>query len=312
MPHQSTDRLSAGDIARRLGVATTTLRSWHQRYGLGPTGHEAGRHRRYTPHDVAALTVMAQLTTRGVPASEAARLARRETTDWTIRHPGPNSDAEARGLVRAARRLDVLGLRETLTAAVAGHGVVHTWHTLAGPAFTHLSRARLPEPRRALAHRLLTRGLSEVFATVPRPPAGSPVRVLLTGVDGSLDTTALDATAAALAEHGIASAHLGAGVPPRVLAEAVTRSHPAAVVVWSHAWRTFVPALLAALTTAPTWQPTVVAAGPGWPPTVVAAGPGRQPTVVASGPGRSPAAGMLTCPSLAGAVATAAGLSGRC
>lgn len=263
------ERLSAGTLARRLGIAPTTLRTWHQRYGIGPTGHETGRHRRYTTHDIAALTVMAQLTTRGIPAAEAARLARRETTPWPADHPGgdPGTDAEARGLARAARRLDVLTLRETLTGAVTAHGVVHTWHTLAGPAFTHLSRARCPEPRKALAHRVLGRTLSEVFAAVPRPPAGSPVRVLLAGVDVRRDTAALDALAAALAERETASIHLGAGPDPALLTQATTQNRPTAVVLWSHTWRAEAPRLLTAVTGVPDWRPGIITAGHGWSPT---------------------------------------------
>lgn len=287
VPHVQ-ERLSAGTLARRLGVATTTLRTWHQRYGLGPTGHESGRHRRYTAHDVAALTVMAQLTTRGVPAAEAARLARRETTTSLAAHPhrNPGTDAEARGLARAARRLDVLTLRETLSGAVAAHGVVHTYHTLAGPAFTHLSQGRYAETRKTLARRLLARTLSEVFAAVARPPSGTPVRVLLVAADGRRDVTAIDALAAALAETGTGSVHLGAGLPPDVLADAVARHRPAAVAVWSHVWRPVIPVLLTALNGVPDWRPSIVAAGQGWPPS----------------------SERLRCPTLADAVAAVTGL----
>ncbi|GAA2706674.1 hypothetical protein Apa02nite_063720 [Actinoplanes palleronii] len=260
--------LSAGALARRLGVAATTLRTWHQRYGLGPTGHEAGRHRRYTPHDITALTTMAQLTTRGVPAADAARMARRTTADWTARHPAadPGTESAARGLARAARRMDVLTLRETLAAAVAAHGVLRTWHTLAGPAFVHVGQARDSDARKSVARRLLGRCLSEVFAQVPRPPAGSPAPVLLVAADHGRDVGALDALAAALAERGTGCLHLGAGLPHEALTEAVHRGHPAAVVVWSHAPHPDLPALLAALTSAPGWQPAVVTAGQGWPP----------------------------------------------
>jgi DNA-binding transcriptional MerR regulator len=69
--------LSAGAAARRLGVAVTTLRSWHQRYGLGPSGHQHGHHRRYTADDMARLILMQQLVTAGVAPAEAARWARR-------------------------------------------------------------------------------------------------------------------------------------------------------------------------------------------------------------------------------------------
>ena len=36
------EALTAGAVARRLGVAVTTLRTWHQRYGLGPSHHVPG------------------------------------------------------------------------------------------------------------------------------------------------------------------------------------------------------------------------------------------------------------------------------
>ncbi|GAA1656811.1 MerR family transcriptional regulator [Actinoplanes couchii] len=229
--------LSAGSLARRLGVATTTLRTWHQRYGLGPSEHESGRHRRYTPHDIARLTMMAQLTTRGVPAAEAARRARRESAVRAAERPcdDPGSDAEARGLARAARRMDVLGLREAVSRAVAGRGVVRTWHAVAGPAFQHIDRARCPETRKVIARRLLARSLGEVLAAVPRPPAGTPVQVMLVAADDGRDVAALDALAAALAERGIASAHLGAGLDSAVIAAAITRACPAVLVFWSDA-----------------------------------------------------------------------------
>ncbi|SDS86458.1 MerR family transcriptional regulator [Actinoplanes derwentensis] len=259
------ERLSAGILARRLGVAPTTLRTWHQRYGLGPSGHESGRHRRYTSHDVAALTVMAQLTTRGVPAAEAARQARRETTSWTADRPcgDPGTDAEARGLARAARRMDVLTLRETLAASVAGHGVVHTWHTMAGPAFSHIGHARYPETRKAIARRLLTRTLSEVFAAVPRPPAGTPVSVLLMAADHGRDVAALDALAAALAERGTASIHLGAGLCGEVIGGAVARARPAVVVLWCDGPGPMPAEILAPCIGDPAWRPAVVEAGRG-------------------------------------------------
>ena len=71
------EALSAGAVARRLGVAVTTLRTWHQRYGLGPSEHVPGHHRRYTPADLARLEIMRRLTAQGVTPAEAARWARR-------------------------------------------------------------------------------------------------------------------------------------------------------------------------------------------------------------------------------------------
>ncbi|MET9157860.1 MerR family transcriptional regulator, partial [Streptomyces parvulus] len=53
--------LTTGEVARRLGVAPTTVRSWDRRYGLGPAAHTGGRHRRWTGGDLARLERMCAL-----------------------------------------------------------------------------------------------------------------------------------------------------------------------------------------------------------------------------------------------------------
>src|SRR3954451_8863866 len=70
-----TPTLTVAAVARRLGVAPSTLRTWDRRYGLGPSAHTAGAHRRYSPADVARLMVMRRLTLQGVPPADAARYA---------------------------------------------------------------------------------------------------------------------------------------------------------------------------------------------------------------------------------------------
>ena len=61
--------LEVAAVARRLGVATGTLRTWDRRYGLGPSGHQAGTRRRYTAADLARLTLMHRLMLQGVGAA---------------------------------------------------------------------------------------------------------------------------------------------------------------------------------------------------------------------------------------------------
>lgn len=71
--------LTVSAVARRLGVAPATLRTWDRRYGLGPSAHAMGRHRRYHPTDVARLETMQQALTRGATPAEAADYALRTT-----------------------------------------------------------------------------------------------------------------------------------------------------------------------------------------------------------------------------------------
>ncbi|WP_425954990.1 MerR family transcriptional regulator [Xylanimonas sp. McL0601] len=113
-PSTPSPGLAVAAVARRLGVAPATLRTWDRRYGLGPSGRTAGSHRRYTPEDVARLLVMRRLTIEGVAPVDAARAAletEMDALDTTTQgvHPapadaagaGPDGARGARGHLRA-------------------------------------------------------------------------------------------------------------------------------------------------------------------------------------------------------------------
>ncbi|GAA4713686.1 MerR family transcriptional regulator [Pseudonocardia yuanmonensis] len=68
-------RLTVAAVARRLGVAPATLRTWDRRYGLGPSAHTPGSHRRYGAADLARLELMQQALLQGATPAEAARHA---------------------------------------------------------------------------------------------------------------------------------------------------------------------------------------------------------------------------------------------
>lgn len=80
-------RLSVAAVARRLGVAPATLRTWDRRYGLGPSDHTSGRHRRYGPDDIARLEQMQRALLRGASPMEAARYARTVAAPLPQRYP---------------------------------------------------------------------------------------------------------------------------------------------------------------------------------------------------------------------------------
>ncbi|MGH3911036.1 MAG: MerR family transcriptional regulator [Pseudonocardiaceae bacterium] len=67
--------LGVAALARRLGVAPATLRTWDRRYGLGPAEHAPGAHRRYGPADIARLEIMQAALLRGAAPADAARHA---------------------------------------------------------------------------------------------------------------------------------------------------------------------------------------------------------------------------------------------
>src|SRR5690349_22176290 len=67
--------LTVAAVARRLGVAPATLRTWDRRYGLGPSAHTPGAHRRYAAADIARLELMQRALLQGATPAEAARHA---------------------------------------------------------------------------------------------------------------------------------------------------------------------------------------------------------------------------------------------
>ncbi|BCJ75784.1 transcriptional regulator [Catellatospora sp. IY07-71] len=257
---------TAGDVARHLGIAVTTLRSWHQRYGLGPSGHEAHRHRRYTDDDVARLEVMCRLTTEGVPAAAAARVALAgppPPAAASVNQPGV--DSAVRGLVMAAVRLDMPSMLSTIFAAVRRRGVVYTWDNLICPAMREVSRLQEGDQHMIEVEHLLSRCVLEVFWRVPRPFAAGAVKTVLACAAEEQHTLALEALAAALAEQGCGTRMLGARVPAESLAHAVRRTGPAAVFVWSQQAVTGDPDYLRVILAVRPRPALVAAAGPGWP-----------------------------------------------
>ena len=267
--------LSAGDAARRIGIAVTTLRTWDRRYGLGPSYREPGRHRRYSEHDLATLELMRRLTVDGVAAAEAARIAK-ATRDTTGQEPpgvtppptGPSpsrapAPGTAKGLRRAALALDPADVDRLLNLALTA-GVARAWTAVIAPALRDLGSRYSAAGRYIAAEHLLSGAVSAALARVPRPRTRP--RVLLGCAPDEQHSLPFEALAAALAERGVASRMLGARVPASALRDALARTGPAAVLIWAHAsWTADYNQIAEATRTRP--RPAIVAVcGPGWDP----------------------------------------------
>ncbi|WP_033280717.1 MerR family transcriptional regulator [Streptomyces sp. NRRL F-525] len=278
--------LTTGALARRLGVAPTTLRSWERRYGIGPAVRAEGRHRRWTPRDVALLEEMCRLTSSGVPAAEAARVAKGAAgshaepvpvRNRTSRAPGalPLGDVrqECRGLARAAVRLDAPAVERQLADAVGQYGTVVAWQEVMMPTLHAVGRKWASSGDRYVeVEHLLSWHVSTALrrhTPLPGPQADVPP-VVLACVPGEQHTLPIEALNAALGELGLPTRMFGAAVPAEALTAAVRRLGPAAVVLWAQARSTASPPLARHLADI-RWgvkgarrQPSVVLAGPGW------------------------------------------------
>lgn len=281
--------LTTGALARRLGVAPTTLRSWERRYGIGPATRVEGRHRRWSPRDVALLEAMCRLTSSGVPPAEAARAAKGAAGPHPERTPERSRKSQAssalplgdvrqecRGLARAAVRLDAPAVERQLADVVGQYGIVDAWQEVMVPTLHAVGRKwassgdRYVEVEHLLSWHVST-ALRRRTPPPARPPDTSPAGpVVLACVPGEQHTLPIEALNAALAELGLPTRMFGAAVPAEALGAAVRRLGPAAVVLWAQARSTASPQLARHLADI-RWgvkgarrQPSVVLAGPGW------------------------------------------------
>lgn len=290
--------LSVAAVARRMGVAPATLRTWDRRYGLGPSDHPAGAHRRYTPTDLARLDHMRRLVLAGVPPADAARDALALPVDpaslapvtslpvpppaaWSARSDGPDAPPgragggqvvpipggtpAARGLARAAASLDTDACTAAITQTLDRRGVIWTWDHLLVPVLRGIGDRWAATGSGIEVEHVLSQAATAALGSVVsglQSPA-CPRGVLLACADEESHVLPLWAVAAALAERHVAARMLGARVPPAALATAVRRTGPAAILLWSQTADTGDPVQLTDLPRVRP-NPAVLVGGPGW------------------------------------------------
>jgi MerR family transcriptional regulator, light-induced transcriptional regulator len=279
--------LTVGSVARRLGVAPATLRTWDRRYGLGPSEHQPGTHRRYTASDFARLETMQRLLMLGSTPADAARAAlsagvadvadvpftQAADAAQTAESEGRQADVvpigitskSARGLARAAAALDHEACLDIIAAAIARQGVIAVWNDLLVPVLIRIGQQWQASGNGAEVEHLLSEAILSAMHTVVRE-APEPINqrtVLLASAPDDLHTLALFTVAAALSERRISSRCLGARVPHESLLAAAERTGPGAVFVWSQLPETGdIGSIGDLLRIQP--APLVLLGGPGW------------------------------------------------
>ena len=242
--------LSVAAVARRLGVAPATLRTWDRRYGIGPRDHTTGRHRRYAPEDVARLELMQRALLRGVAPAEAASYALRSAPPDVeqaphdrdlpdqemslVREIGLRSGTVV-GLSRAAMAMDGVAAQRLVASGIAELGVLAVWQDVVRPVLAALDRRRAQSGECVEVEHLLREcALAAIVAATPLVTAPrNPRPVLLCCAPAERQSLPLYVLRAALAGAGIGTQMLGAALPAAALAAAVRRTAPAAVALWA-------------------------------------------------------------------------------
>lgn len=253
--------------ARRVGVSTSTLRSWELRYGIRPGARTAGGHRRYTVGDIAGLQRVARLIASGVPTAEAAAtLGPHRTTSLCKGQPAQRGAASAVGLgepfTQAVDMLDSAAVARAAKALVNSRGALDSWTDVFAPYLRMLGCRWEANGTGIECEHVAVAALQTVldqFSWSQTPGSGRP-DVLLSATDTEHHTLPLHAAAAALAERNISACVLGR-LPAESIQAAATALAPSAVLVLALTEQTADPGLLTALMA---MAPVVYAAGPGW------------------------------------------------
>lgn len=263
--------LTVAAVARRLGVAPATLRTWDRRYGLGPSEHNSGEHRRYNCSDLARLTLMRKLVIAGVTPAEAAQRALNSDQEVSseLISRSISQDIEVREelvetLIRAARAYDRTFIEELLRSEILARGITNTWNEIIVPLLILIGNDWAETGTgieiEHMASDIITRLMQEVEC--PQDPINSRP-VLLACIGEEVHSLALHTLGAALSERGIATQFLGAQTPIEAISAVVKRSAPPAIFLWAQLDRNGNPEVLSEL---PNIRPAprIILGGPGW------------------------------------------------
>ena len=255
-------------VARRIGVAPATLRTWDRRYGLGPSEHVEGEHRRYCPQDLARLTMMRRLIVAGLAPAEAAEQARNCKSAVKVETLVKGFEVReevVEAIYKALQGFDKAFIEKTLDHEIDTYGVEGAWSDVIVPTLFLIGQEwEINQSGIEIEHlfsEILKRTMHNRVVELKKPINARPV--LLAAVGEELHSLPLYALAAALCERNIDTYVLGARTPLSALSAMITRCAPPAIFMWaqlpknaeSKYWNE-IPAIRPA--------PRIVVGGPGW------------------------------------------------
>jgi len=262
------EKLTVAAVARRIGVAPATLRTWDRRYGLGPSEHVEGQHRRYCPQDLARLTMMRRLIIAGVSPSDAAEQAK--SFKGVVKISKLVKEFEVRedvvdALYKGLQSLDRTFVETSLAHEIDTYGIEGAWTDVIVPTLFLIGDEWENNQKGIEVEHLFSEILKNAFysRTVALTKPLNPRPVLLAAVGEEVHSLPIYALAAALCERNIESYVLGARTPIEAISTMVTRCAPPAIFLWAQLpqnadtkyWQE-IPSIRPA--------PRILVGGPGW------------------------------------------------
>jgi len=260
--------LTVAAVARRIGVAPATLRTWDRRYGLGPSSHQSGAHRRYCPLDLARLMFMRRLISAGVSPCDAAVKAKVFNGlghEEDLTQEFEVADELVQAIYKAAMCFDVSFIESALRKDISKNGVISTWSQIIAPLLFLVGKMWEETGKgievEHLLSEILIRVLRESSSDIKEPLNARPV--LIAAVGEELHCIALHALVAALAERRIETYYLGSRTPLDALSTMVTRAAPPAVFLWAQLEENADPSFFKDLPPVRP-APQIILGGQGW------------------------------------------------
>jgi DNA-binding transcriptional MerR regulator len=214
------EKLTVAAVARRIGVAPATLRTWDRRYGLGPSEHQEGEHRRYCPADLARLTTMRRLIVAGVSPADAAEQAKSFKGELKIKKIVKEFEVReevVEALYKALQSFDRAFVEETLAHEISEYGIEGAWSDVIVPTLFLIGQDWETEQKgievEHLFSEILKRTMHNQVVELKKPLNSRPV--LLAAVGEELHSLPVYALAAALCERNVETYGLGARTPLR-------------------------------------------------------------------------------------------------
>ena len=266
------ERLTVASVARRLGIAPATLRTWDRRYGLGPSSHVEGEHRKYDGKDLARLTLMRKLIVQGYSPCDAAEVALKSKAKGSDTSLNTTQEVESadcseliESLLKAARVYDRSYIENTLRDQINKQGIINTWNGLIVPVLIAVGNEWAELGTGIEIEHLLTEIITRLMQSSNQTP-DIPINsrpVLLACIGEEMHTLALYTLGAALAERNIQSQFLGARTPISAVGAVVRKSAPPAVFLWAQLAKNGKSEVIGDI---PKIRPAprIILGGPGW------------------------------------------------
>ncbi|MGA8927113.1 MAG: B12-binding domain-containing protein [Solirubrobacterales bacterium] len=233
-PHPA--RLRIGELSRRTGVRTDTLRAWERRYGLLRPERSDGGFRLYGPEDEQRVIRMKTLIDSGVSAAEAARLALESSAPGIAAATGGAAvwalDVQAERLRLALERFEEAEANTLLDEALAGLTVETVADHIVLPAMRAIGE-RWESGEVSVAQEHFATGVlrGRMLSVARNWGAGSGPRALLACPPGEDHDLGLVVFGVVLRARGWRITYLGPDTPIETIAETAKQLRPDAIVI---------------------------------------------------------------------------------